>query len=157
MPIITLKTSINAPIEKVFDLSRSIDFHKESQRNHNEIPLAGTITGLINLGETVTWRAKHFGITQQLTTKITAYSYPVHFRDSQISGIFKYFHHDHFFMRSGEKTIMKDIFEYESPFGILGKIADTLYLKKYMSNFLLDRNILIKEMCESTVIDKYIS
>lgn len=76
MPVITIKTVINAPIDIVFDLSRSIDLHKISTAHTNEEAVDGKISGLIGMDETVTWRAKHFGITQLLTSKITAFNAP---------------------------------------------------------------------------------
>ena len=76
MAKIVLDTIINAPIEIVFDLSRSIDMHIESTKQTGEQAIAGRKSGLIELGETVTWRAKHFGIWQSLTSKITDYNYP---------------------------------------------------------------------------------
>ena len=69
MSFIKLETYISAPIEKVFDLARSIDLHKVSTLGTNEEAIAGRTTGLIELGETVTWQAKHFGLYQKLTVK----------------------------------------------------------------------------------------
>ena len=42
------------------------------------------------------------------------------------------------------KTKMYEVFDYESPFGILGKLADNLFLKSYMKRFLETRNNKIK-------------
>ena len=83
MPKIELITSIRSTPEICFDLSRSIDLHQISTAKTNEKAIAGIITGLINLGETVTWEATHFGITQKLTSKITAFKRPFHFRDDR--------------------------------------------------------------------------
>ena len=71
MPSIKIQTKINAPIEVVFDLSRNITLHEISTGNSNEKAIAGVTHGLINLNETVTWRAKHFGVYQRMTVKIT--------------------------------------------------------------------------------------
>ena len=76
MPTIKLETHINAPIQLCFDLSTSIDLHKISTAATNEKAIAGTTEGLINLNECVTWEATHFGIRQQLTTKITGFDSP---------------------------------------------------------------------------------
>ena len=81
MPTIELTTRINAPIEKVFDLARSIDLHMESTKHTGEQAIAGLVSGLIELGETVTWRAKHFGVWQILTSKITEFEQPYSFVD----------------------------------------------------------------------------
>lgn len=115
----------------------------------NEKAIDGVTKGLINLGETVTWQATHFGIRQKLTSKITEYNRPFHFRDVMIKGAFKRFTHDHFFEQKGEKVLMKDVFDYTSPFWILGKIADALFLESYMRNLLTERNLVIKKIAES--------
>ncbi len=149
MPIIKITTEINAPIETCFDLSRSIDLHAHSMKHTQESAVAGKTNGLIEMNETVTWQAKHFGITQFLTSKITNYNRPFIFRDEQTKGIFNSFKHDHIFESQGDKTIMKDVFEYQSPLGFLGKIADFLFLKRYMENLLITRNKIIKDYAES--------
>ncbi|MFN8295375.1 MAG: SRPBCC family protein [Chitinophagales bacterium] len=149
MPTIRLITEINAPIEICFDLSRSIDLHKYSMEHTKEEAIAGRKTGLIEDGEFVTWQAKHFGITQYLTSKISNFNRPYIFRDEQTKGIFDYFRHDHIFEYKEDKTIMTDVFEYLAPFGFLGRIADRWFLEKYMTNLLLQRNKVIKEFAES--------
>jgi len=148
MPKIQLTTLINAPIEKVFDLSRSIDLHMESTKQTGEKAIAGKISGLIELGETVTWRAKHFGIWQTLTSKITEFNRPNLFVDEMVNGAFKRFRHEHHFIASEDQTIMKDIFEFESPLGILGKIFNKVILTSYMTKLLKERNRVIKEAAE---------
>jgi ligand-binding SRPBCC domain-containing protein len=141
MPIIKIEIEINAPIERVFDLARCIDLHEETMSKTGEKAIEGVTKGLINLGETVTWQATHFGISQKLTSKITVCDRPFHFQDVMIKGAFKRFTHDHFFALNGEKVLMKDIFDYNSPLWILGKIADALVLKSYMKNLLTERNL----------------
>ena len=148
MATIVLNTIINAPVEKVFDLSRSIDLHMESTKQTGERAIAGRTGGLIELGETVTWRAKHFGIWQNLTSKITGYNYPTFFADELVSGAFKSFRHEHHFSFVENGTLMQDKFVFESPLGILGKFANWLFLKRYMSNLLVERNRIIKNTAE---------
>src|ERR1700754_4413818 len=108
MPPIELLTHINAPIETVFDLSRSIDLHLESTKHTGERAIAGKTSGLIGLGETVTWQARHFGIRQNLTSKITRFEYPTLFVDEMVNGAFKSFRHEHHFSNEGAgQTLMK--------------------------------------------------
>ena len=149
MPRIYLETKISAPGEIVFDLSRSIDLHKISTEHTKEEAIAGRTSGLIELGETVTWRAKHLGFTQNLTSKITDYNYPFFFEDEMTQGAFKEFRHEHRFEPHENTTLMIDIFTYKSPFGFLGKLADFVFLKKYLSNLLERRNAVVKEFAES--------
>ena len=108
------------------------------------------------IGESVTWEATHFGIKQKLTSKITEFDYPHHFRDSMVKGAFKCFNHDHFFKSTKTGTLMEDVFDYKSPFGFLGFIADKMFLEDYMRKLLFERNQLIKNVAESNNWQKYI-
>jgi ligand-binding SRPBCC domain-containing protein len=149
MPRIELTTEINSTLETCFDLSRSIDLHKISTAKTNEQAIAGRTKGLINLNETVTWQATHFGVRQKLTSKITAFERPNYFKDEQTKGIFKSIIHEHKFEKVGDKVIMKDIFEFHSPFGVFGKIFNKLVLTRYLKKFLIDRNQIIKDFAET--------
>ena len=140
MPRIKLRTVIKADKGIVFDLSRSVDLHKISTEQTNEEAIKGITSGLIEINQSVTWKAKHFGVYHTLTSKITEFERPNFFADEMVKGIFKKFKHEHYFTSFKGSTEMIDIFEYESPFGILGKLADKLFLKRYMSNFLKKRN-----------------
>ncbi len=149
MPTITLRTQIKANQHIVFNLSRSIDLHKTSTQHTNETAIDGVTSGLITLNEFVTWKAKHFGVYLKLTTKITAFRSPEYFIDEMVKGPFKSFKHQHIFRSIDTITEMTDIFDYKSPFGIFGKVADTIFLKKYMTDLLKKRNLCIKEYAES--------
>lgn len=149
MPKIELFTKIKANQKLVFDLSRSIDLHLISTEKTNEKAIAGRTEGLIELGETVTWRAKHLGVYQNFTSKVTGCKEASYFADEMVSGAFKSFHHEHFFSYKNGETILKDVMEFTSPLGILGKLVDFLFLEKYMKGFLIDRNKTIKEFAES--------
>jgi len=148
MPTIYLTIEINAPIERCFDLSRSIDLHTLSTSHTNEKAIAGVTSGLIGLNEEVTWRARHFGIYQELTSRITGFQAPVFFEDTMVKGAFKKIEHKHFFEVQGSKTIMKDEFRFEAPLGILGKLSH-IVLVPYLKNFLIKRNKMIKDVAES--------
>lgn len=149
MPTIQLQTYINAPIDRVFDLSRSIDMHSISSASTNEKAIAGRTSGLIEAGETVTWEATHFGIRQQLQSKITAMEYPHYFRDEMLKGAFKSIYHEHFFEEQDGGTLVKDVFRFEAPFGILGVIFNRLVLTNYMSRFIAARNAIVKQYAET--------
>ena len=149
MPYIKVETIIDADIKTCFDLARNIEIHQESLKHSGEIAVAGRTSGLIELSETVTWEAKHFGFVQHLTSKITEFKNPDYFVDEMVSGAFKSFRHEHHFKKRGNKTIMADIFYFESPYGILGKLANWLFLERYMANLLRIRNAFLKEKAES--------
>lgn len=149
MPKFELHTYITAPIETCFDLSCSIDLHQISTRKTNEKAIAGRTSGLVELNDTVTWQATHFGVRQKLTSKISGFERPFFFQDEQVKGAFKSFTHQHHFKQVGDQVLMIDVFEFQSPFGIVGRIFNRLVLTNYMKKFLAERNQVIKEYAES--------
>ncbi|MES2589177.1 MAG: SRPBCC family protein [Bacteroidota bacterium] len=149
MPIIKLETEIKTDIRICFDLARSIDFHKLSTGKTKEQAIDGKTSGLIGLDEFVTWQATHFGLRQKLTSRITAFENPSHFRDEQEKGPFKLICHDHYFEQKADKVNMKDVFYFESPFGIFGRLFNQLILTKYLTKFIVERNTLLKEFTET--------
>ena len=150
MPIIKLHTFIKAKPERVFDLARNIDAHQNSVEHTHEVAIAGKTSGLLELNETVTWRAKHFGITQELTVKMTQLEKPHFFEDRMIKGAFSFMNHKHFFFEKESGTEMIDEFEFRAPFGFIGKFFEALVLTRYMRNFLLTRNAHLKIIAEQT-------
>lgn len=148
MPIIDVSTFISAPVEVCFDLARDIDLHVASTQGTDEKAVGGVTSGLISLGEEVTWEATHFGIRQRLTSRITRFDRPRHFRDSQVKGAFHHFDHDHFFTVQSDSTVMRDVFDYEAPFGLFGRCADRWFLQSYMERFLKERALVIKAAAE---------
>src|ERR1043166_4495643 len=114
MSIVHLQTSITAPPERVFDLARSIDAHQQSAEGTRERAVAGVTQGLIGLGDEVTWEARHFGIKQKLTVRITGFQRPYRFQDVMVAGAFKSMKHDHEFVAQSPGTLMVDRFAFES-------------------------------------------
>lgn len=148
MSSIHLTTFIAAPVERVFDLSRSVNLHKISTAHTHEKIVGGKMSGLIEEGETVTWQAKHLYKERKFTSKITAMQRPESFTDEMIQGDFKSFRHEHHFKATDNGTIMIDVVEFESPYGIIGKWINRFYLTNYIEQLLLKRNEVIKEYAE---------
>jgi ligand-binding SRPBCC domain-containing protein len=155
MPQIILSTRIHGSIETCFNLSRSIDLHQESMKHTGEQAVAGVTKGLIELDESVTWKARHFGIMMKLTSKITEFQFPTMFIDEMISGPFHSMKHRHTFKVSEGYTLMIDEFDYTSPLGILGNVADVIFLESYMKKLLSQRNHIIKNIAESSRANEY--
>ena len=149
MPTIRLETSIEASLERCFDLSLSVDLHRNSVAHTHERPVAGVTSGVMKLGDTVTWEAVHFGVKQHLTTKISAYERPYRFTDIMIRGAFQDMLHLHEFIPQPPGTLMIDLFTFHAPLGILGRLAETLILTRYMKNLLLIRNRYLKQVAEA--------
>lgn len=147
MQTITVECVVQASLERCFDAARDLDLHIRSLSHTGEIAVAGRTSGLIEMGE-VKWRARHFGVTQHFTSRITAYDRPYHFQDTMHRGAFKSFVHDHFFTRDGESTRMTDVLVFTAPYGILGRVAGALVLRGYLLKLLTDRAVTIKESAE---------
>ena len=152
-------TKIGAPIERCFDLARSVEVHLAGNVHWGEqaVAAAGVICGLIALGQRATWRAKHFGFWQQLTSEITVMDRPVYFQDTMIRGAFQSMNHEHFFRSlSRDETEMRDVFCFAAPLGMLGRIAERTVLGRYMQTLLSERNAVIREIAESPEWRKYL-
>jgi len=156
MPTLQLTTIIAAPIERVFDLARCIDLHTHTTFSTGEQAIAGVTSGLIGSGEEVTWRAKHLGVWQTLTVRITKFERPNYFADEMLRGAFKQMQHQHYFEATSAGTIMQDVFAYTSPWGLWGRLADTLFLERYLRHFLTERNRILKQEAESEEWQRYL-
>ncbi|MEO5980631.1 MAG: SRPBCC family protein [Chryseolinea sp.] len=150
MTRIRLETIIQASIERCFDLSRSIDVHLDSMEKSNEKAIGGRVSGLIEKGETVTWRATHFFVSQTMTVKIVEMKRPDIFEDVMVKGPFKSMAHTHLFKVTEGATIMTDVFEYTVPYSWIGRLFDSLVLKSYMKRLLQQRNDTIRSLAENT-------
>jgi len=148
MTTIILKTEINALPKICFDVSRNIDLHLLSAQHTEEKVIAGRMSGLCELGDEFTWEAKHFGIKQILSSRITKMNSPFYFEDTMLKGAFKSMRHEHHFEATGEQTTMRDIFMYEVPYGFFGWIFDKLILKNHMTKFIKKRNSFLKDCAE---------
>lgn len=152
MSVIDLTVRVLAPRERVFDLARSIDAHVASTPGTDEHPIdapGGKTRGLMALGDQVTWRARHLGVVQHLTSRIVAYDRPRHFRDSMVRGAFARFDHDHYFDEDGDGvTLVRDVFDFTAPLGPLGRIAELVFLERYMRRFIVQRAQVLKDLAE---------
>ncbi|MFT3682478.1 MAG: SRPBCC family protein [Ferruginibacter sp.] len=150
MPQIHLTTFIAAPVERVFDLCRSVNLHRISTSHTGERAIAGIMNGLMNENDSVTWQAKHLFKIRKMTSRITEMNRPVFFTDAMTKGDFKSFRHEHHFKETNNGTIMIDMLEFESPYSIIGILLNKFYLKNYIEELLVRRNSVIKEYAETT-------
>jgi ligand-binding SRPBCC domain-containing protein len=129
-------------------VARDLDLHQASMARSGERAVAGRTSGLIGLGEEVTWRARHFGLIHEHQSKITAFESPLHFRDVMIRGRFKRFEHDHYFAPRDGGTLMRDVIVFESPLGLLGRMVDALVIERYLRRLIEERNRVVKAAAE---------
>jgi ligand-binding SRPBCC domain-containing protein len=149
MPVIEHQQFIKAPVEVCFDLARNVDIHTQTTSKTKERAVRGVTEGLLEQGDTVTWEAIHFGIKQRLTAKVTLMEKPHKFVDIMVKGAFQSFVHTHQFIEEADGTIMIDKFQFKSPFGLIGVVADKLFLEKYMRAFIVSRAKALKKIAEN--------
>lgn len=123
----------------MFELARNIDTHVSSQVASAERAIGGVTAGPIGLGQDVTWRARHFGIPFELTSRITEFDAPFHFTDEQIRGPFRAFRHEHIFRATPEGSVMIDRICFVAPFGPIGRLAEKLVLTRYLRRLITER------------------
>lgn len=152
-------TLIDARLERCFDLARSVEVHLLGNVHYGEaaVAAAGVTSGLVGLGQRVTWRAKHFRLWHTLTSEITIMERPLYFQDRMIDGPFRSMQHHHYFRSvCPDRTEMKDIFCFEAPVAILGRLVEYMVLRRYMGNLLVERNAMIRKVAESDGWRKYL-
>ena len=137
---IVLTTSVTASASECFDLSLSVDAHTASMSGSGERVVGGVGSGVMGPGDSVTWRARHFGWWFTMTSRITAYDAPRCFVDEQVAGPFGHWRHEHRFDEVDGTTTITDVVDFASPFGLLGAVVDRVVLARYMTRLLTERN-----------------
>ena len=149
MPRIELHTRINAPIERCFDLARDVGAHCETAAITGERVLPpGRTRGLLELGDEVIFEAVHLGMRRRLWARITEMERPARFVDEMVEGDFQRLRHVHEFRREGNITVMRDVIEWTSPLGLLGKLADRLFVERHLRWFLSTKQAKLKGFAE---------
>jgi ligand-binding SRPBCC domain-containing protein len=151
METLRLATWINAPVDRCFLLSLSIDLHVASAHKTRERVIDGVTSGLIGEGETVTFQGHHFGVRRH-TSRVDVLRPYSYFRDVMISGSFKRFEHEHHFAVMNDGTRLRDEVRFLIGWGPLGRIL----ARKRLKAFLIERNAVIKRVAESEEWRKYL-
>ena len=153
MPQIIVKTEIDADIDTCFDLARDVGFYYNTLEKFTEIPISGKVTGLMEAGDYVTWETNHLSLMQHLTLKVTEFEKPILFVDDMVRGEFKTYRHEHIFEVDNDKTFMIDKFEFQSPYGIFGKLVDWVFLKRHFKKLIITRNKTLRLHAEAKMQD----
>jgi ligand-binding SRPBCC domain-containing protein len=146
----TLATDIAAPVDRVFDLSLDVESHVASMARSRERAIGGRTRGILALGDEVTWRALHFGVPWTMTVRIVEFERPHGFVDEQVAGPFASFRHTHRFERSGVGTAMTDTVVFAAPFGVLGRAAEGLVLRRRLVKLIEARNRYLRQAATET-------
>lgn len=157
MPTIALQVMVRAPASRASDLARCVEFHVHSMRRTGELAVAGKATGLLSLGDEITWEGRHLGIRQRLTSRVCAFEPPHFFADEMVRGAFASFRHGHRFGALGDGlTRVSDLFTFGSPLGLLGRLTDAMFLTPYMRGVLTRRSETLKAVLEDGTWERFL-
>jgi ligand-binding SRPBCC domain-containing protein len=144
-----VRTVVACLPEAAFAAGLDIDLHLASMAGSGERAIAGVTGGQIGLGETVTWRARHFGLLWRMTSTITAYERPGRFVDEQVRGPFRSWRHEHLFAAHEQGTLMTDVVDFEAPAGVIGWLVAATVLRPYLRRLIVERNASLKAALEA--------
>lgn len=149
MTTVRVETLIHAPPELCFDLTRDVHVHNETAAFTQERVLTDHPTGLLELGDMVTFEARHLGVRQRLTARITEFDRPHRFVDEVEESIFRSLRHQHLFQAVKEGTLMTDVIEFRTSIWALGVLSERLVVGPHLRRFLKRRNQALKEIAEA--------
>ncbi len=139
---------IAAPIERVFH------FHDDTRNLLRITPPSIKVSietmGKPGLGYEVVLKVRQFGIfTMRWKVRITEYVPPTLMSDEQVSGPFAYWKQTRRLREVDGGTELTDIVEYRPPFGILGRIANALVIRRQVLEMFAYRQATTKRLLES--------
>ena len=151
MPRIHLTSCIHAPVERVFDLSRSTSVHKAVLRTYRNGRLDGATDGIIGLQDKLTFSLTFMGRQRVVVTRIEEITPPTEMTSSLVKGrgSFDSLRHEQHFKSISNGTLLIDLLDYEVAYGGLGRILDKLLIKKFLKKYLEQKNGVIKQYAES--------
>ena len=152
MVTIRTTTQIDAPLERCFRLSLSVDLEKNATGRQ---AIDGVTRGLIGPGETITWSEDglNLHLHQTLIDIWRPFSY---FRDVMVEGPFGAFEHDHHFAVMDDGTRIRDEVRFTARPGIFSHATESLFLRRRVLNLLRLRNIMLKQVAESEEWHRYL-
>jgi ligand-binding SRPBCC domain-containing protein len=148
--VVEVVTRIAAPRELCFDLARDVEVHCETAAFTGERAVPpGRTSGLLAAGDLVVFEGRHFGLRLRLGARVTEMDRPRRFVDEAVSGPFRRLRHVHEFETAdGDATVMRDTVEWTAPLGALGRLADTLFLRRHMARFVTRKQARLKQTAE---------
>lgn len=92
-----------------------------------------------------------FGVPLQWQTEIFRVNKPDYFTDRQLKGPYKIWEHTHSFIQKENGVLMKDEVRYQLPFGIIGRIAHAIFIKKKVESIFDFRGKALNKIFGNTI------
>ncbi|MBX7232172.1 MAG: hypothetical protein K1X29_08825 [Bdellovibrionales bacterium] len=136
---------------EVFDLLRSPNLLPELLKDHIEVEIVRGAEEL-KKGSEYEFLMTRFGLTQPVRIRVEDFIQGNRLTYKQVEGLFSNWTHTMKFEDHGDKqTLVIDYVDYDMPFGLVGHLADDLFIRKNMKNILETR---LKRAGEQIVLQK---
>jgi ligand-binding SRPBCC domain-containing protein len=126
---------IDQPLDEVWSFFSRPENLNEITPEHVSFELLSDIEGVeMYEGMIIQYNiAPLLGIKMNWVTEITHIREKQYFIDEQRFGPYGFWHHQHWFEEKDGGTLMKDILHYKVPYGIIGNIANALFVEKMVN------------------------
>jgi ligand-binding SRPBCC domain-containing protein len=150
MGSLRLETLIPLPLERCFDLARSVEVHCATAAFTGErVVQPGRTSGLLERGDLVTFEARHLGWRRRLTAEVVELDRPRWFADEMRRGAFGWLRHEHEFEPADGGTLMRDRLDWRVPGGPFGAVIGRLLVTPHMRWFMLTKQTNLKRYVEA--------
>jgi len=140
------KQFIKQPIEEVFGFfSRPENLTKITPSNLNFKILTPSPLEM-KQGTVIDYTIKLFKVPIHWRTLITTYEPPFKFVDEQMKGPYNFWHHTHMFKENSDGVEIFDEVHYSIPFGPLGNLLHSLWIKKDLNHIFEYRKSVIENL-----------
>ncbi len=142
---------VHTSIEELWDfISSPQNLKKITPEKMGFDILSRDIPDKIYAGMIISYRVRPlFGIPTNWVTEITQLVDKSYFVDEQRVGPYSIWHHQHIIVPAENGVLMKDIVSYKPPFGILGRMANTLIIKNKLNEIFDYRTEVLKNIFPS--------
>ncbi len=138
---------VNASVPEVWDFISSPANLKEITPDHMGFDI--TSEGLpekMYPGMIISYKVSPvLGIKMTWVTEIKNVVDQEFFIDEQRIGPYKMWHHQHRLEAQGDQTMMYDIITYQPPMGLLGDIANSLFIKSNLNEIFAYRTVAVEK------------
>ena len=138
---------ISAARNQVFDYVSNINSLPEIMSVDYKIESTAPV-GKLKVGSEYEIKITRMGISVAWSIVIEDVVPNVFVRDRQSRGPFALWIHTQKFEDHGESTLLTDLIEYDVPFGLLGKLADDIFIRRDLENIFRHRHQKILEHFE---------
>ena len=141
---------LNSDLKSIWEFASSPENLKKITPEYMLFNITSNIKDKIYPGMIISYNvAPILNIKLNWVTEITHVFENKYFIDEQRIGPYAFWHHQHLFEIEDDKVKMTDIVTYKPPFGLIGRIANSLFIKKQLESIFEFRRNKMNQMFNS--------